>query len=196
MTSEEELIQYFKFRCEKGFFWRGLDKKSNVYRKRLEYEANVIISMGFVGYFLIVNDILEFAHKNNIPCGIGRGSAAASIISYCLNITHLDPIEWDLPFSRFLNEDRVSMPDYDLDFSEAHRYLVLDYVKKKYGEQNVAHIGTFGLMRAKNAVRNVARVLGHPYEVGDKLSKLLLPPIHGKPQPLKTSIAKVSELRE
>jgi hypothetical protein len=139
-------------------------------------------------------DVVNYCIKNKIPIGIARGSAASSIVAYCLYITHLDPIKWELPFSRFLNESRISMPDIDQDLSTIHREQVIEYIESKYGASCTLNIGTFGLMRAKNAVRNVARVLGHPYEVGEELSKLLLPPVHGKPQPLKTSIEKVTEL--
>jgi DNA polymerase III subunit alpha len=200
MYVQLDLNSYFRFKCEKGFVARGFNDlppaQLSVYKERFEYEYKVITDMGFAGYFLIVEDILRYARDNKVPCGIGRGSAAASILSYCLYITHLDPIEWNLPFSRFLNEDRASMPDIDLDVSEAQRSIIVDYIKAKYGESNVCHIGTFGLMRAKNAVKNVARVLGHPYSVGDYLSSLLLPSIHGKPQSLRTSIDNVPELSE
>ena len=150
--------------------------------------------MGFPGYFLIVEDFISWARKNDILVGPGRGSAAGSLVAYSLEITDLDPIEWDLLFERFLNPDRISMPDIDVDIEKRYREKVIEYVTNKYGSEKVAHIGTFGVMRAKAAVRAACRTLGHPYAVGDELSGLLLDPIHGKPQPLSASIEKVEEL--
>ena len=199
---QQELIEYFKYQCKKGFNKRFPDfsswpaEKQKQYRDRLEYETKIVLDMGFAGYFLIVWDMVKYCLDNDIPVGLSRGSAASSIICYCLYITYLDPIEWHLPFERFLNPSRVSMPDIDQDISALHREQVVRYIESKYGVDCVLNIGTFGLMRAKNAIKNVARVLGHPYQVGDELSKLLLPPIHGKPQSLKTSIEKVPELKE
>lgn len=188
-----ELDQYFKFKCFKGLRARGLDK-SKKHIERLNYEITVIQNMSFCGYFLVVMDILNWARNNKIPAGPGRGSVAGSLVAYCLNITQLDPVKYNLLFERFLNPDRISQPDCDLDFCELKRDKVVEYVKEKYGNDHVAGIGTYGSMKAKAAIRDVARVLGYEYTVGDKLAKLTLPPIAGKPQPLKTSYEQVPEL--
>jgi DNA polymerase-3 subunit alpha len=207
MTVDSELIEYFKFQCEKGFIKRFPDfsswpaEKQKTYRNRLEYEIGVILDFGFEGYFCIVQDILNWCRKNDIPIGPGRGSISGALTAYCMGITEIDSIKYNLIFERFLNPGRRGegsggLCDIDMDFSREHREQVLRYIEQKYGSDCVCRIGTFGLMRAKNAVKNVARVLGHPYIIGDELSKLLLPPIHGKPQSLKTSIEMVPELKE
>jgi DNA polymerase-3 subunit alpha len=207
MEDSSTLKEYFKFQCKKGFSRRFPDfsswpaEKQQQYRNRIEYEIEVILDFEFEGYFCIVQDILQWCRKNNIPIGCGRGSISGSLVAYCMEITEVDSIQYNLIFERFLNPGRRGegaggLCDIDMDFSREHRDQVLEYVANKYGQECVCRIGTFGLMRAKNAVRNVARVLGHPYSVGDELSKLLLPPIHGKPQSLKTSIDKVPELKE
>lgn len=188
-----DLDLYFRFKCEKGLKLRGLDTKQE-YIDRLKYETDVIVSMGFAGYFLIVSDYMKWALDNKILIAPGRGSIAGSLAAYCLYISHLDPIKWNLLFERFMNPDRISMPDADCDFMPSRRHEVIEYVANKYGHNNVCHIGTFGFLRAKNAVRTIARTLGHPYEIGDHLSKLLLGPISGKPQPLASSIQQVPEL--
>jgi len=189
-----ELSNYFEYKCWKGLAERGLSEKQT-YANRLSYEIGIINKMGFPGYFLIVQDFIDWARKNNIYVGPGRGSAAGSLVSYCLRITNLDPLRWDLLFERFLNPARISMPDIDVDFEKRWRDRVIDYVIDKYGANKVAHIGTFGKQRAKAAVRSVCKTLGQPYAIGDKLSKMLLAPIHGKPQTLQTSLEKVEELR-
>lgn len=196
---DQELVDYFRFQCEKGFVKRNFDKlpsdQLKIYRDRLEYEISSVIDMGFVGYFLIVQDILSWARKNNILCGPGRGSVAGSIVAYCLEITQVEPIRYGLIFERFINPGRKgTFPDIDMDFDQEQRDKILEYVITKYGRDHVSRISTFGLMRAKNAVRNVARALGHPYEIGDEIAKLLLPPVHGKPQSLKTSVENVPDL--
>jgi DNA polymerase-3 subunit alpha len=190
-----ELEQYFIYKCEKGLEKRGLAAKQE-YRERLKFELDTIIKMGYPGYFLIVQDFINWAKRNNIYVGPGRGSAAGSLVSYCLGITDLDPIHWDLLFERFLNPARVSMPDIDVDFEKRYRDQVIQYVSDKYGHDKVAHIGTFGRMKAKSAVRHVTKTLEYPYTVGDKIAKLLLEPIHGKPQPIATSVEKVQELSD
>lgn len=190
-----ELEEYFLFKIEQGLLKRGLANLPE-YRTRLDYEAQVILSMGFCGYFLIVQDFVNWAKNNDIYISPGRGSAAGSLVSYVLGITSLDPIKWDLIFERFLNPQRISYPDVDFDCEKRYRDKVIEYLFQKYGEDHVAHIGTFNMMRAKAAVRAVTKTLGHPYQLGDKLSKLLLPPVHGKPQPLKESFLKVAELYE
>jgi DNA polymerase-3 subunit alpha len=145
---------------------------SKIYEDRLIHEFNIIKSMNYAGYFLIVSDYIKWAKKNNIPVGPGRGSGAGSLIAYCLDITDIDPIEFDLIFERFLNPDRISMPDFDIDFCEEKRNLVFEYLKTKYNN-GVAHIITFGKLKARMALRDVGRVLGLPYGHVDKISKMI-----------------------
>ncbi|MDQ3196668.1 MAG: DNA polymerase III subunit alpha [Pseudomonadota bacterium] len=143
------------------------------YRVRLAFELDIIVQMGFSGYFLIVADFINWAKRNDIPVGPGRGSGAGSLVAYSLNITDLDPLEYDLLFERFLNPERVSMPDFDIDFCMDGRERVIDYVKQKFGADSVSQIATFGTMAAKAVVRDVARVLDLPYSFGDQLAKLI-----------------------
>ncbi|HEO63706.1 MAG TPA: DNA polymerase III subunit alpha, partial [Candidatus Omnitrophica bacterium] len=142
-------------------------------KERLLHELNVINRLGFTSYFLIVRDFIKFARENNIPVGPGRGSAAGSIVSYLLDITTIDPLKYGLLFERFLNPDRVSMPDIDIDFCYERRPEVIDYVVKKYGAENVAQIITFGTLQAKAAIRDVARALNMPYQEADRIAKLI-----------------------
>ena len=143
------------------------------YRKRLDFELDVIIQMGFPGYFLIVMDFIQWAKDNDVPVGPGRGSGAGSLVAYAQKITDLDPIGYDLLFERFLNPERVSMPDFDVDFCMEKRDRVIEYVADRYGRNAVSQIVTFGTMAAKAVVRDVARAQGRPYSLGDKLSKLI-----------------------
>ncbi|WP_373191195.1 DNA polymerase III subunit alpha, partial [Halomonas sp.] len=143
------------------------------YRKRLDFELEIIIQMGFPGYFLIVMDFIQWAKDNDVPVGPGRGSGAGSLVAYAQKITDLDPIGYDLLFERFLNPERVSMPDFDVDFCMEKRDRVIDYVADRYGRDAVSQIVTFGTMAAKAVVRDVARAQGKPYSLGDKLSKLI-----------------------
>src|SRR5262252_8284952 len=143
------------------------------YAARLELELGTIIKMGFAGYFLIVADFINWAKSNGVPVGPGRGSGAGSLVAYSLGITDLDPLRYDLLFERFLNPERVSMPDFDIDFCERGRDRVIEYVRRKYGEQNVSQIATFGTMAAKAVVRDVGRVLDMPYNFCDQLAKLI-----------------------
>ncbi|MHB0776794.1 DNA polymerase III subunit alpha [Halomonas sp. WWR20] len=143
------------------------------YRKRLDFELDIIIQMGFPGYFLIVMDFIQWAKDNDVPVGPGRGSGAGSLVAYAQKITDLDPLEYDLLFERFLNPERVSMPDFDVDFCMEKRDSVIDYVAERYGRDAVSQIVTFGTMAAKAVVRDVARAQGKPYSLGDKLSKLI-----------------------
>ena len=143
------------------------------YMTRLEYEIKTIVHMGFPGYFLIVADFIGWARKNGVPVGPGRGSGAGSLVAYSLGITDLDPLQYDLIFERFLNPDRVSMPDFDIDFCQEGRDRVIDYVKKKYGEGSVSQIATFGTMAAKAVIRDVGRVLGMGYNYVDSIAKLI-----------------------
>lgn len=143
------------------------------YDKRLQIELDVINKMGFPGYFLIVADFIQWAKQNGVPVGPGRGSGAGSLVAYVLKITDLDPLQYELLFERFLNPERVSMPDFDIDFCMEGRDRVIEYVAEKYGRQSVSQIITFGTMAAKAVVRDVGRVLGHPYPFVDKISKLI-----------------------
>ncbi|HHH47058.1 MAG TPA: DNA polymerase III subunit alpha, partial [Thiotrichales bacterium] len=143
------------------------------YRERLETELDVIIQMGFPGYFLIVADFIQWAKANGVPVGPGRGSGAGSLVAYALTITDLDPIAYDLLFERFLNPERVSMPDFDVDFCMEGRDRVIDYVAERYGRDRVSQIITYGSMAAKAVVRDVGRVLGHPYGFVDRIAKLI-----------------------
>jgi len=143
------------------------------YEKRLKYELGIITKMGFTGYFLVVWDFIRYAKENGIPVGPGRGSAAGSLVAFVLGITTIDPIRHGLIFERFLNPDRISMPDIDIDFCYERRDEVIEYVAKKYGQESVAHIITFGTMAARAAVRDVGRVMGVSYQEVDKLAKLI-----------------------
>ena len=164
--------------------------------KRTEYELGVIDNMGFNGYFLIIWDFIKWGKDQGIVFGPGRGSAAGSIVSYGLRITELDPIEYDLLFERFLNPDRISMPDIDIDIQDTRRGEVIQYCVDKYGTDRVANIVTFGTMAARNAVRDVARVLQVPYAEADRLAKMIPPPVQGRHIPLKKSLEENPELRQ
>ena len=166
----EDATAYFHHLCRKGFEWRYPNgTPENL--KQLEYEMGVIEQMGFVDYFLIVSDFIGYAKSHGIPVGPGRGSAAGSMVSYCLNITDIDPLKYSLYFERFLNPERVTMPDIDIDFCIRRRQDVIDYVSRKYGEDHVAQIVTFGTMKAKAAIRDVGRVLNLPYAEVDNIAK-------------------------
>ena len=147
--------------------------KRRPYDERLETELDVIIEMGFPGYFLIVADFIQWAKNNGVPVGPGRGSGAGSLVAYALTITDLDPLEYELLFERFLNPERVSMPDFDVDFCMEGRDRVIDYVANHYGRDKVSQIITYGSMAAKAAVRDVGRVMGHPYGFVDRIAKLI-----------------------
>jgi DNA polymerase-3 subunit alpha len=145
------------------------------YERRLAYEIEMIKKMGYPGYFLIVWDFIRYAREQGIPVGPGRGSAAGSLVAYCMRITDVDPIDFDLIFERFLNPERVSLPDIDIDFCERRRGEVIEYVTRKYGRENVAQIITFGTMKAKAVVRDVGRVLEMPFAEVDKVAKQIPP---------------------
>lgn len=149
------------------------DQKRPEYVARLEFEINTILKMGFPGYFLIVGDFINWAKNNGCPVGPGRGSGAGSLVAYSLKITDLDPLQYNLLFERFLNPERVSMPDFDIDFCQSNRDRVIDYVKDKYGKEAVSQIVTFGTMAARAAIRDVGRVLDFPYGFCDGISKLI-----------------------
>ncbi len=152
---------------------QGFAEQQRSYRERLDFELDTIIQMGFPGYFLIVMDFIRWAKQHDIPVGPGRGSGAGSLVAYALEITDLDPIAYDLLFERFLNPERVSMPDFDVDFCMEKRDRVIDYVADTYGREAVSQIITFGTMAAKAVVRDVARAQGKSYGLGDKLSKMI-----------------------
>lgn len=165
------------------------------YRERLRSELDTICKMGFSAYFLVVSDFIFHARKNNIPVGPGRGSAAGSLVAYALGITAIDPIRHNLIFERFLNPERVSMPDIDVDFCGEHRDEVIRYVTEKYGADKVAQIGTFGTMSSKAVIKDVGRVLGLPYSEVDRLSKMV-PSFRGKVFSIEEAVGKVKEIRE
>ena len=169
------------------------DEKKDKAKKRLEYELNIINTKGYAPYFLIVSDIINFAHKNNIFTNT-RGSAAGSFTSYLIGITNVDPLKYKLPFERFLNPDRPSPPDIDMDFADDKRDAVLNYVKEKYGIDKVAQIGTFGTMMAKGSVRDVTRALGYPYDLGDKIASLIPLGSQGFPMTIDTAVKITPEL--
>ncbi len=165
-------FSYLKEQCYKGLA-RRYSAINETLEERLNYELNTIRDMGYVDYFLIVSDFIAYAKKNDIPVGPGRGSAAGSLVSYCLAITDIDPIEYDLLFERFLNPERVTMPDIDIDFCYENRSRVIDYVIEKYGTNNVAQIVTFNTMAAKQVVRDVGRAMGLPYGEVDTVAKMI-----------------------
>jgi DNA polymerase-3 subunit alpha len=172
--------EYLRARVQEGLRMRYGDPPPAAAVERMEMELDVIDRMGFNAYFLIVWDFVKFAKENGIAVGPGRGSAAGSIVSYCLAITDVDPLRYDLLFERFLNPERVSMPDIDIDFSVRGRERVMRYVTDKYGRESVAQIVTFGKMFPRAATRDAARVLGFDYGAGDRLAKLIPDPIMGR----------------
>ena len=163
---------YFRKLCEDGFRERYPEAPES-YRERLEYEIGVISRMGYVNYYLIVWDFIRYAKESGIPVGPGRGSGAASIVAYCMHITEVDPMKYTLIFERFLNPERVSMPDFDTDFCQERRGEVIDYVMAKYGADHVAQIATFGTMAARGAIRDVGRALNFTYAETDVVAKLV-----------------------
>src|SRR6185295_17205101 len=172
-----------------------------VYRQRLEFEIGVIEKMGFPGYFLVVWDFVRHAKEHGIPVGPGRGSAAGSVVSYALRITDIDPLQYDLLFERFLNPERISMPDIDIDFCMRRRGEVIHYVGEKYGRDRVAQIITFGTLAAKAVIRDVGRVMGVPYAKVDRIAKLIPDMTKSlaavaKEEPLASEIAKDPEIKQ
>jgi len=166
------------------------------YYARLEYELSVIKKMGFPGYFLIVSDFIRWSKTHGVPIGPGRGSGAGSIVAWSLKITDLDPIRLDLLFERFLNPERVNMPDFDVDLCQENRHKTIEYVQEKYGHEKVAQIITYGKLQSKAVIRDVARVLQMPYSQADKISKMIPPGSGGKNPTLPQSLEMVPELRE
>lgn len=188
-------------RMQKHVYFEGVtaEQKAEIdkkYYERLEYELSVIKRMGFPGYFLIVSDFIRWSKGHGVPVGPGRGSGAGSIVAWSLYITELDPIKLDLLFERFLNPDRVNMPDFDVDFCQENRAKTIEYVQNKYGFDHVAQIITYGKLQSKAVIRDVARVLGMPYPQADKISKMIPMPVQGKNMSLKDSLEQVPELEE
>ena len=191
----EELRRQAQEGLEERLAFIKLSAPVEDYHKRLSFELEVIESMGFPGYFLIVADIIKWSKANNIPVGPGRGSGAGSLVAYALTITDLDPLHYSLLFERFLNPDRVSMPDFDIDFCMDRREEVINYVQKKYGREKVGQIITFGALLSKAAVRDVGRVLQMPYGQVDRLSKMI--PVEGvKPVSIEKALTDEPRLRE
>lgn len=202
---------YFEDQVWQGLAWRYAGKSRSASAKlppagakkllsaeiitRAEYELDIVGKMGFNGYFLIVSDFINWGKDRGIVFGPGRGSAASSILAYSLRITEIDPLKYDLLFERFLNPDRISMPDMDIDIQDSRRDEVIEYCLEKYGRDRVANIVTFGRMAARNSVRDVARVLQVPYAEADRLSKMIPPPVQGRHTPLAQHIVDVAELR-
>ncbi len=168
---EKSPDQLLKQKCRQGLEEKGLAENKEA-QERLQYELSIIAEMGYVSYFLIVADFVDYAEKNDIRVGPGRGSAAGSFVSFLLGITKINPLKYGLIFERFLNPERITMPDIDIDFDE-QRDKIIDYVKEKYGEDKVAQIGTFGTMAARGAVRDIGRALNIPYGKVDKLAKMI-----------------------
>ncbi|MCL6471768.1 MAG: DNA polymerase III subunit alpha [Firmicutes bacterium] len=190
------LDSYFEKLCREGFAKR-YPKPTQQHKDRLEYEIEMIKQMGFPGYFLVVQDFVKYAKSKGIKVGPGRGSAAGSIVAYCLEITNIDPITYDLLFERFLNPERISMPDIDIDFCFERRPEVIEYVTRKYGEDKVAQIITFGTMAARAAIRDAGRVFDIPYSRVDKIAKLIPEGFNeGKPWTIDAALALVPELKE
>lgn len=178
---------YFEKLCWEGLERRYPGKVTDALRERLNHEINVVKTMGYTNYYLIVYDFINYAKSRDIPVGPGRGSGAGSLAAYCVGITDIDPIRYNLIFERFLNPERVSMPDFDVDFCYERRQEVIDYVNEKYGRDHVAQIVTFGTMAARAAVRDVGRVMGMPYQDVDKVAKLI-------PMELKMTLQKALEV--
>ena len=175
---------WFVKEVEKGLHYRYPNGISDEVRERAEYEMGIIAQMKFPGYFLVVADFINWSKDNGIRVGPGRGSGAGSMVAYAMRITDLDPIEHGLIFERFLNPDRVSMPDFDVDFDDRRRAEVIDYVTEKYGDERVAMIVTYGTIKSKQALKDASRVLGFPFSMGERLTKAMPPPVMAKDMPL------------
>ncbi|HZJ08628.1 MAG TPA: DNA polymerase III subunit alpha, partial [Trueperaceae bacterium] len=178
-----------------SFIASGPESAAAEVLERCEYELGIIISMGFADYYLIVADFINWAKRQGIAVGPGRGSGAGSIVAYCVGITNIDPLHFNLLFERFLNPERISMPDFDIDFSDVRRGEVIEYVREKYGDDRVAHIATFGTMASKAAVKDAARVLDVPYGESDKVSKLI-PVVQGRSVKIDDALRDVPELKQ
>ena len=180
----EDETSWFIKEVETGLQRRFPEGVPDYARKQAAFEEDVIVSKGYPGYFLVVADFINWAKRNGIRVGPGRGSGAGSMCAYAMGITDLDPMPHGLIFERFLNPERMSMPDFDVDFDERRRGEVIRYVTEKYGEERVAQIVTYGTIKAKQAVKDASRVLGHPFSMGEKLTKAMPPAIMGKDIPL------------
>ncbi len=189
-TTADEVLREL---CLKGLTARGLEGRPEV-MERLEYELGIIKFKGYAAYFLVVEDLIRFATENNIYTNI-RGSVAGSMTTYLLQITKIDPLEYKIPFERFLNPERPSAPDIDMDFADNRRDEVIDYAKRKYGDGHVAQIGTFGTMMARAAVRDVARALGHAYSTGDRIAKLIPMGSQGFPMTIEKALELEPDLK-
>jgi DNA polymerase-3 subunit alpha len=188
-TSADEHLREL---CEAGFTRRGF-QNNEAARERLEYELGIIKMKGYAAYFLVVEDLIRFAHEHGIMTTI-RGSVAGSLTTYCLFITTIDPLAYNIPFERFLNPERPSAPDIDMDFADDRRDEVIEYARRRYGETHVAQIGTFGTMLARGVVRDVARALGHSYGVGDRIAKEVPMGSQGFPMTLERALDENPEL--
>jgi len=193
---EDDYLRELSVEGIKKRFPKASQEELKAIHERLEFELKTIFHMGFSSYFLIVADFVNWAKGQNILVGPGRGSAAGSLVSYLINITDIDPIAYGLLFERFLNPDRIEMPDIDMDFADHRRAEVLQYVAKEYGEERVAGIITFGTMAARAAIRDVGRALGLPYAEVDAIAKVVPPPLQGKHIPLERSVKGQVELKE
>ncbi len=198
---DQEARKGLNERLKRHVYFEGMtdDEKKEIdekYFARLDYELSVIKKMGFPGYFLIVSDFIKWSKSHGVPVGPGRGSGAGSIVAWSLRITDLDPIKLDLLFERFLNPERVNMPDFDVDFCQENRYKTIEYVQQKYGKDKVAQIITYGKLQSKAVIRDVARVLQMPYSQADRISKMIPPGVQGKNPTLQESLDQVPELEE
>lgn len=197
----EEAYNGLAHKMETQVYFEGMteDEKKELderYYARLEYELSVIEKMGFAGYFLIVSDFIRWSKNNGVPVGPGRGSGAGSMVAWSIQVTELDPLKLDLLFERFLNPERINMPDFDVDFCQENRYKTIEYVQNKYGFDHVAQIITYGKLQSKAVIRDVARVLQMPYSQADRISKMIPPPVQGVQPSLKDSLEQVPELEE
>ncbi len=200
MTLDDFLVAEAKIGLEKRLLELFPDpevllQKRQVYDDRLVFECKTILQMGFPGYFLIVADFINWGKANGVPVGPGRGSGAGSLVAYSLRITDIDPLQYALLFERFLNPERVSMPDFDIDFCQDNRWRVIEYVRERYGTQAVSQIVTFGTMSSKAVIRDVGRVFGLPYSMCDRISKLI-PIVQNKPVSLAEALEQEPQLKE
>lgn len=198
---DQEARKGLNERMERHVYFEGMtaEQKKELdekYYARLEYELSVIKKMGFPGYFLIVSDFITWSKSHGVPVGPGRGSGAGSIVAWSLHITDLDPIKLDLLFERFLNPERINMPDFDVDFCQENRYKTIEYVQEKYGAEKVAQIITYGKLQSKAVIRDVARVLQMPYSQADRISKMIPAGVQGKNPTLQEALDQVPELEE
>ncbi|MEX2535841.1 MAG: DNA polymerase III subunit alpha [Trueperaceae bacterium] len=193
--TEDETYDSYEYAHLAALKEQCMDTEAVGILERAEFELGVIIAMGFPDYFLIVSDFINWAKDQAIAVGPGRGSGAGSIVAFALRITDIDPLEFGLLFERFLNPHRISMPDFDIDFSDVRRGEVIEYVRRKYGEDRVAHIATFGTMASRAAIKDAARVLEAPYSDADKVSKLI-PVVFGRSVTIERALEEVSEMRE